>query len=102
MTLLGRDVLMKAGKRNKPLKAWLDEWIVVVEESEWQSIEDVHRAYPSADGVTLASKTVVTVFNVKGNMWRLLAWIDYESQIVEALEILTHAEYSKNMWKRRY
>jgi mRNA interferase HigB len=52
--------------------------------------------------VTLKSKLVVTVFNAKGNEYRLLTSIDYDAGIIEALDILTHAEYDKDMWKDRY
>jgi mRNA interferase HigB len=102
MTVIGQDVLTSAGKKNKPLRTWLTNWTTVAKEVEWTSLEDVRKDYPSADGVTLESKTVVTVFNVKGNNYRLLAWIDYDAQIVEALEVISHAEYDKNHWKARY
>ena len=68
----------------------------------WHSLEDVRKAYPSADGVKLKSRLVVTVFNVKGNEYRLLTSIDYDAGIVEALDVLTHAEYDKESWKDRY
>ena len=102
MTLLGQDVLIAAGKRNKPLRTWLEEWAAVVANVAWKSLGDVRQLYPSADGVALASGTVVTVFNAKGNSNRLLTWIDYELQVIEALAVLTHAEYDKNLWKARY
>lgn len=102
MTLLGQDVLARAAKRNKPLGAWLAVWAATVAAAEWQSIDQVRRAYPSADGVTLDSGTVITVFNVKGNNYRLLAWIDYAASVIEALEVITHAEYDKHLWKGRY
>jgi len=47
------------------------------------------------DGVRLGSGTVVTVFNVKGNEYRLLTSIDFDAGIVEVLDVLTHAEYDK-------
>jgi mRNA interferase HigB len=68
----------------------------------WYNLDDVRKAYPTADGVRLKSGFVVTVFNVKGNNYRLLASIDYDLGVLEALEILTHAEYDKNLWKDRY
>ena len=102
MTLVGQDVLQKAGRRNIPLRIWLAEWAAAVQVLEWQNIGDVHKAYPSADGVPLGSGTVVTVFNAKGNSYRLITWIDYDAQVVEALEVLTHAEYDKNLWKAKY
>jgi mRNA interferase HigB len=102
MTLIGQDVLAKAAKRNKPLRNWLVTWSAVVANARWRSIEDIRKAYPSADGVPLSSGTVVTVFNVKGNDYRLLTWIDYDAEVIEALEVITHPEYSKSHWKARY
>lgn len=78
------------------------EWESVVAEAEWRSIHDVRVDYPSADGVRLPREIVVTVFNVKGNEYRLLTYVDYASQFVQALDLLTHAEYDKEQWKRRY
>ncbi len=102
MTLIGQDVLTAVGKKNKPLKTWLDVWAKAVDESEWHSLQNVRKTYSSADGVTLKSKTVVTVFNTKGGNYRLLTVIDYDAQFVEVLEVPTHAEYDKNLWKERY
>jgi mRNA interferase HigB len=73
-----------------------------VENVQWQSLIDVRRTYPTADGVKLKSGFVVTVFNVKGNNFRLLTSIDFDAGIVEVLEILSHAEYDKDSWKDRY
>ena len=39
------------------------------------------------------------MFNIKGNTYRLIAWIDYRSQKVFIRHILTHAEYDKEEWK---
>jgi mRNA interferase HigB len=84
------------------LRAWLAQWVAVVAEARWQNIDELRKAYPPADGVRLASGTIVTVFNVKGNEFRLIAWIDYDAQVIEALEVITHAEYNKDLWKARY
>jgi mRNA interferase HigB len=77
-------------------------WAATVQSVEWHNINDVRRTYPSADAVKLKSSPVVTVFNVKGNEYRLLTSIDYDVGIVEALVVLTHAEYDKKLWKDRY
>lgn len=102
MTLLGQDVLTRAGRRNKPLRAWLETWAAIVVRTAWHSLAEVRRTYPSADGVALRSGTVMTVFNVKGNEYRLLTWIDYDVQVIEALEVIAHSEYDKDLWKARY
>lgn len=102
MVLIGQDVLKQAGRKNAPLRKWLTVWAAAVERLTWESIDDVRRAYPSADGVKLKNRLVVTVFNVKGNQYRLLTSIDCDAQTVEVLEVLTHPEYDKELWKQRY
>ncbi|HWE93721.1 MAG TPA: type II toxin-antitoxin system HigB family toxin [Tepidisphaeraceae bacterium] len=102
MTLIGQDVLSRAGRRNLPLRQHLTTWAATVENALWHSLNDVRRTYPAADCVKLKSKFVVTIFNVKGNDYRLLTSIDYDIASVEALEVLTHAEYDKGSWKDRY
>jgi mRNA interferase HigB len=83
----------KAGK-------WLLAWISVVKCAGWRSIHDVRRTYPSADPVEVASGRIVTVFNVCGNDFRLIVAIHYDKQRIYRLRFLTHAEYSKNHWKK--
>src|SRR5688500_12342587 len=92
MTLVGHDVLHRAGRRNAPLRKWLTTWAATVENAMWHNLGDVRKTYPAADGVKLASKFVVTVFNVKGHGYRLLTSIDFDAGIVEVLDVLTHAE----------
>lgn len=41
----------------------------------------------------------VTIINVKGNHYRLIAAIHYNTQLVFIREVLTYAEYDKNTWK---
>lgn len=101
MTLLGQSILSAAGKKNAPLRKWLAEWAVVVQKSNWRSLIDLRSSYPSADGVQ-AKRKVVTVFNVKGNEYRLIVVVDYSAQIVIVGEVITHAEYSKDLWKESY
>ena len=102
MILVGQDVLRRAGKRNAPLRNWLMIWAAMVEGTTWHSLDDVRKTYPATDGVKLKSRLVVTVFNVKGNVYRLMTSIDYDAGIVEVLEVLTHSEYDKDLWKDRY
>src|SRR5438552_17248187 len=77
----------------------LEKWYRLVREAEWENLQDVRRVYPHADMVTVASGNSVTVFNVGGNKYRLIAAIHYNGQRVYVLRLLTHAEYSKNLWK---
>jgi mRNA interferase HigB len=77
----------------------LTAWLRTVEAARWRNLMDVRKTYPHADAVTVASGRTVTVFNIRGNNYRLLAGIDYRSSIVNVLQCLTHAEYNKEKWK---
>ena len=50
----------------------------------------------------VSSGETVTVFDVSGNKYRMIVTIIYEAQLVIILELLTHSEYSKNLWKERH
>ena len=41
----------------------------------------------------------LTVFNVGGNKYRLIAFVHYRRQIVFIKNILTHEEYNQGDWK---
>ena len=41
-----------------------------------------------------------TVFNIKGNDYRLTAYVNYQFGEVLIKEILTHKEYDKGKWKQ--
>jgi len=102
MIILGNDVLNRFRKKHADARAWLDNWVRTVDVAGWQDLDDVRKAYPHADGVKLKSGNVVTVFNCRGNEYRLLCYVTYVIQTVQVLEVMPHAEYSKNLWKARY
>lgn len=87
-------------RKHRDAAAWLRAWIVTVQEASWQNLKDVQHQYPSADGVPIKN-VVVTVLNVKGNEYRLLKIISCQRQQIYIVDLLTHAEYDKNLWKNR-
>ena len=44
---------------------------------------------------------VVTVFNIKGNRYRLPVIVNYTAAVCRVVDVLTHAEYSTGRWKDR-
>jgi mRNA interferase HigB len=102
MRIVGQDVLVQFKRKHADARTWIDAWVKAVEIAHWQSIGDVRKTYPHADGVKLRGGNVVTVFNCKGNEYRLLCYVTYVIQVVQVLEIMTHAEYTKGFWKARY
>jgi len=74
----------------------LNVWHQVAVATTWTNLNDVRKAYPTSDAV--GNKTV---FNIKGNNYRLITAIHYNTGIIYIRELLTHAEYDKGDWKTR-
>jgi mRNA interferase HigB len=72
----------------------IKDWYEIVKVAEWQSLIDVQGIYREAEAVGN-----FTVFNIKGNKYRLIVSIDYEAQLIYYKYFLTHAEYDKENWK---
>jgi mRNA interferase HigB len=72
----------------------VDAWCKVAGKETWTSLEDVRRTYRDTDLV--GDKTV---FNIKGNRYRLIVHIRYDTGIIYIKQLLTHAEYDKGKWK---
>lgn len=74
----------------------LAHWANVVKASSWQNPAQLRAAFGAVDFVG-----ELTVFDIAGNKYRLIAYIHYRQQIVYIKHILTHKEYDKGAWKRR-
>ena len=101
MRILGRPLLDKFVLKHPATRSWLMDWVRAAQGAQWHNLMEVRQQHPSADGVRTQNNTIVTVFNVKGNEYRLLTRLVYRDQTAEVLELLTHAEYDKAGWKRR-
>lgn len=77
----------------------LEAWGAAVLTADWGSLIDVRQTYPHADEVVVTSGKPVTIFNVRGNRYRLIAAIHYNTGCVYAMRFMPHAEYSKDRWK---
>jgi mRNA interferase HigB len=99
--IVGIEVLIAAVTRYPDARTAIENWQAITTDALWRSLHEVRLTYPHADGVTLSSGTVVTVFNIRGNKYRLLTVISYPAQIVSVRFFLTHAEYDKEKWKRQ-
>jgi mRNA interferase HigB len=73
----------------------LRHWANVVEESSWSNPAELKATFGMADFVG-----DLTVFNIGGNKYRLIAFVQFRRQIVYIKHILTHKEYDKGDWKK--
>lgn len=92
-----REFWRRHARAERPLRRWYKETM----QAAWADFAEVRRTFPSADQVAVESGRIVTVFNISGNEFRLIAAIHYNRQCVFALRVLTHPEYDRGDWKRQ-
>lgn len=82
-----RDFYAKHPDAKTPLEAWFQESI----EARWTGPHDIKVRYPSAD--IIPGNRIV--FNIKGNAYRLIVKIHYNTGIVFIRFVGTHAQYDR-------
>ena len=86
---------MQFWREHPDAKSSLESWYVVVRTADWKTPVQLKQVYPNADLVRRR-----TVFNIAGNKYRLIARVNYETQRVFVLHLLTHPKYDKGTWKQ--
>ena len=94
MHVISRKMLLEAAEKHADLSDPLDVWYRIARKAVWKNLMDVRRVFPSADSVEK-----FTVFNIKGNAYRLVTEINYRTERIFLRNVLTHAEYNKGGWK---
>jgi mRNA interferase HigB len=90
-TLL-RFVASLAGHKDQPaVKAALDAWFDEASKAEWKTTADIKRRYATASIITAER----IVFNIKGNDYRLVASVDFNTATVWIKWLGTHKDYDK-------
>ncbi len=92
--VISRKKLLQAVNVHPELAGPLDAWYRIARKAWWSSLMEVRQVFPSADAVGK-----FTVFNIKGNAFRLITEINYRTGKIFLRHVLTHAEYSKEVWK---
>lgn len=96
-----KEAILRDGTKRFPKAArYLDAWRKTVRAAGWQSLADVRNTYPATDAVKVVSGRQVLVFNVCGNDYRLIVAAHFNRQMIYTLRLMTHAEYSKDEWKK--
>ena len=99
MHVISRKAVSEWGTKFPDAAESLTAWLRNARGATWENITDVREVYPHADPVEVQSGKIVTVFNIRGNRYRLISAIHYNRQVIYTLRFMTHAEYSKERWK---
>jgi mRNA interferase HigB len=94
MHIISRKRLKEAAARHRDLEGALDAWFRIAKRALWKNLADVRKTFPSADAVGKW-----TVFNIRGNQYRLITETNYAFGRIYVRHVLTHAEYDRGGWK---
>jgi mRNA interferase HigB len=94
MRVISRRALREFWEKHSTAQPGLLLWYERISIARFQTFSELRQVFPSADLVRN-----FTVFNIGGNNYRLITYIDYRYQIVFIRAILIHSEYDKENWK---
>jgi mRNA interferase HigB len=92
--VLSKSAWRDAVVRDHTLEGPISEWYKIASCATWKNITDVKAVYPHRDFVD-----PFTVFNIKGNHYRLVVKIEYRWKLIFVKHLLTHEEYDKGAWR---
>ncbi|HTW32014.1 MAG TPA: type II toxin-antitoxin system HigB family toxin [Candidatus Sulfotelmatobacter sp.] len=94
MHVISRKKLKEAVFRHAELESPLEAWFRIAKKAMW-TLSEVRGGFSTADAVGKW-----TVFNIKGNRYRLITEINYSSGRIFVRHVLTHSEYDRGGWKQ--
>ncbi|HEY4034630.1 MAG TPA: type II toxin-antitoxin system HigB family toxin [Ktedonobacteraceae bacterium] len=96
MHVITKSALVRFWTKHPDAEGPLQTWFRTMKKGVFADFTSLRAIFASADYVD-----DLTVFNIGGNKYRLIADIRYDRQKIYILHVLTHAEYNRNNWKRR-
>ena len=91
MRIIAKSALREFWEQHPDAEEALQAWYEDTERAGWKTPANIRVAYPSAS--FLANNRVV--FNIRGNHYRLVVHIHYNTQIVYVRFVGTHPEYDR-------
>lgn len=95
MRVISRRAIREFAERHPEAFEPLIRWAKITETVVWRTPADLRRTFHTADFVGDLS-----VFDVGGNKYRLIAFVHYRRRAVYIKKVLTHKEYEKGAWKQ--
>jgi mRNA interferase HigB len=91
MRIISKKTLKDFWERESAAKAALEAWHAEARGAEWSSPVDVKASH----GTASILKDGRVVFNIGGNRFRLVVWINYEFFTIYIRFVGTHKEYDE-------
>jgi len=82
--------------RHPEAKPMLEDWFRKASHTEAATFHVLRETFGTADYVD-----GYTIFDVGGNRYRIAAVIHYDKQRIYVRDVMTHAEYDRDVWRKR-
>lgn len=96
MHIITRKRLNDFAETHPDAKPSLQHWYRLMKAGDFSSFAQVRTVFPDADQVGK-----LTIFNISGNKYRLIAAIHYNRGKIYIRAILTHPEYDQVKWRNQ-
>lgn len=96
MHVISKPALKGFWTKHPDAEGPLQAWFKAIESKSFKDFNDLRATFGSADYVD-----GLTVFDLGGNKYRLIAAIHYNRKKVFIRSVLTHAEYDRGTWKKK-
>jgi mRNA interferase HigB len=95
MRIITETRLKNGWEKHPDAESSLRAWKKLVKTQNWNSFAEIKATSIFARDQV---KNFI-IFDIGGNKYRLITYIDYESKMIFIRDFLTHSEYDKNNWK---
>ena len=96
MRVISKRPIREFWEAHPESKPALEEWFRKVVKITVRSFPELRRTFNSVDYVD-----GYTIFDVGGNKYRIAAVIHYDKQRLYIRQVMTHAEYDRNYWRKK-
>lgn len=95
MRIIGTSRLDEFCIKHPLTRSWVRTWLAESRAAIWGTSFDIKKRHPSASFL----QNNVVIFNVKGNEYRLVTQVAYQTGIVAVKWVGTHRDYSNINWE---
>jgi mRNA interferase HigB len=95
MHIIAKPALIRFWEKHPDAQSSLKAWHKIIRMNDFGSFSELKKTFASVDHVK-----GLTVFNIAGNKYRLIAAIHYNRRKVYIRHVLTHAEYDFGNWRK--
>jgi mRNA interferase HigB len=96
MRVISKQPIREFWQRHPESKSAMEEWFRNASRLTAESFPELRRTFGSADYVD-----GYTLFDVGGNKYRIATVIHYDKQRIYVRQVMIHAEYDKNHWRKK-